>query len=203
MSERRYDPEGTKQSILDAARRIFVDKGVGHASMSDIAKEAGVTKSLIHHHFGSKAELWEAVKRASFRDYFTAMLEIIRAEGKAPWGPLEDACRFTFQFHHENPDMNRLMSWMHLEDASAGHELHDQVCREGLARIRAAQAAGELRSDVEAVWIQACFLILAGGYFQRRWMFDAWDIGEEPEGDRDQRFLRDMVRIFFEGVLPR
>lgn len=204
MTERRYDPEGTRTAILEAARAIFVERGLGLTSMTDIAKAAGVTKSLIHHHFGSKEKLWGEVKRLSFERYFGAMLDIIRKEGGARNGPLENAIRFTFQFHRDHPDMTRMMSWMHLEGELAGGPLHERLCTEGLARIRRAQEEGYLRRDVEAAWIQASFLILAGGWFQKRWEFDNWDLGEdEPEGTRDERFLRDMLKIFFDGVLPR
>ena len=204
MSERRYDPEGTRAAILEAARRIFVERGVGQTSMADVARAAGVTKSLIHHHFGSKEKLWEAVKAAGYEHYFSSMLDIIQAKGGARNGPLEHAIRFTFQFHRENPDMTRLLGWMSLEGELGPGDLHDQVCRAGLARIRRAQDEGYLRDDVEPAWIQASFLLLASGWFQRQWEFEAWDLGEdEPPEPRAERFLRDMLKIFFDGVLPR
>ena len=37
--------------------------------MSDIASEAGVTQSLIHHHFGSKDTLWTQVLTDAFEEY--------------------------------------------------------------------------------------------------------------------------------------
>ena len=60
-ASRTIDPEATRESILDAATALFVDRGYEGVSMSAIAKDAGVTKSLIHHHFGTKAELYRDV----------------------------------------------------------------------------------------------------------------------------------------------
>lgn len=203
MAERKYDPEGTRRAILEAAQRIFVDKGVGSTSMTDIAKAANVTKSLIHHHFGSKDELWRAVKQASFERYFTQMLEIIRSD-KPDVNPLAAAMEFTFGFHQKAPEMSRMLSWMHLDRDPLRHPLHDQVCREGLSRIKTAQDNGEFRQDVEAAWIQAGFLLLTTAYFQQETMFAEWDLGsEEPDGERAERYLRDVLKIFFEGVRPR
>ena len=54
VNARRYDPEGTRAAILEAARRIFVERGPAAVALSEIAEASGVTKSLIHHHFGSK-----------------------------------------------------------------------------------------------------------------------------------------------------
>lgn len=203
MAERKYDPEGTRRAILEAAQRIFVDKGVGSTSMTDIAKAAGVTKSLIHHHFGSKDELWRAVKQASFEQYFAQMLEIIRSDGEGV-NPLRDAMEFTYRFHGQAPQMSRMLSWMHLDGDPLQHPLHEQVCQEGLSRIRKAQEKGEFRADVEPAWIQAGFLLLTSAYFQQETMFEGWDLGpDEPDAARRDRYLQDILKIFFEGVLPR
>ncbi len=200
MGGRRYDPEGTKEAILAAATRRFVQDGVGRTSLSDIAKEAGVTKSLIHHHFGSKDELWLEVKRAAFSKYFQTMLEIIQAEGEGE-AALVAAIEFTFRFHAEAPEMSRLLSWMHLEGGVASSPLHDQVIREGLARIRKAQEDGVLRSDVEAEWIQIGFLVLATGWSQQRGMYEDWAPGAEDRST-SERYLKAILKIFLGGVRP-
>jgi TetR/AcrR family acrAB operon transcriptional repressor len=55
----------TREQLLDAAERVFQQRGVGHASLAEVADAAGVTRGAIYHHFDSKAELFEAmVERA-------------------------------------------------------------------------------------------------------------------------------------------
>lgn len=54
------DPEITKKSILDAARDVFGELGYDRATMREIAAIAGVDPALIHHHFGTKQELFAA-----------------------------------------------------------------------------------------------------------------------------------------------
>jgi TetR/AcrR family acrAB operon transcriptional repressor len=51
----------TRTSILDAAERVFYDKGVAHASLEDIAAAADVTRGAIYWHFKDKAELFDAM----------------------------------------------------------------------------------------------------------------------------------------------
>jgi TetR/AcrR family transcriptional regulator, regulator of cefoperazone and chloramphenicol sensitivity len=46
--------------IRDAAIRLFAEKGIGAASIRDIAQEAGVSSGLLRHHFGSKEGLRDA-----------------------------------------------------------------------------------------------------------------------------------------------
>jgi AcrR family transcriptional regulator len=56
------DPEDltTRARIRDAAVRHFGERGFERATFRDIAETAGVTPSLIRHHFGSKQGLREA-----------------------------------------------------------------------------------------------------------------------------------------------
>ena len=53
----------TKDTILEAALTIFIEKGFAGAAISQIAKTAKVNQSLIYHHFKSKEDLWVCVKK--------------------------------------------------------------------------------------------------------------------------------------------
>jgi TetR/AcrR family transcriptional regulator, regulator of cefoperazone and chloramphenicol sensitivity len=46
--------------IRDAAIELFSERGIGPASIRDIAERAGVSSGLLRHHFGSKDGLREA-----------------------------------------------------------------------------------------------------------------------------------------------
>ncbi|HUP97827.1 MAG TPA: TetR family transcriptional regulator [Usitatibacter sp.] len=51
----------TRTHILDAAERVFYDKGVANASLEEIATGAGLTRGAIYWHFKDKAELFDAM----------------------------------------------------------------------------------------------------------------------------------------------
>ena len=51
-------PEDKRWRILDAAIREFAEEGYEKASTNAIAKEAGIAKGLLFHHFGSKKDLF-------------------------------------------------------------------------------------------------------------------------------------------------
>ncbi len=46
--------------MIDAARQIFLDKGLEGARTKDIALACGVSESIIYRHFASKEEIFEA-----------------------------------------------------------------------------------------------------------------------------------------------
>lgn len=58
MGRRPGDPEVTRQAILDAARTEFAEAGYERATIRAIAARAGVDPALVHHHFGSKEDLF-------------------------------------------------------------------------------------------------------------------------------------------------
>jgi AcrR family transcriptional regulator len=49
--------EHRRQQILDAALRVFSDKGYGAATVPDIAREAGVAVGTIYNYYDSKRDL--------------------------------------------------------------------------------------------------------------------------------------------------
>lgn len=51
-------PPERQQAILAAAYRVFAGADYEHASMSAIAEEARVSKSLLFHYFANKRELY-------------------------------------------------------------------------------------------------------------------------------------------------
>ena len=50
-----------KKAILDAALQVFADEGYHNASISKIAKAAGVSKGLMYNYFESKQDLLHVV----------------------------------------------------------------------------------------------------------------------------------------------
>ena len=59
---RNKHPEVTVERILDAAQRLFLEKGYEATTIQDIVDElGGLTKGAIYHHFKSKEEIMDAV----------------------------------------------------------------------------------------------------------------------------------------------
>ena len=61
MARNKY-PEVTVERILDAAQKLFLEKGYDHTTIQDIVDELGdLTKGADYHHFKSKEEIMDAV----------------------------------------------------------------------------------------------------------------------------------------------
>ena len=57
----KEEAQETRSAILDATVRVFAAKGAANASLTDIAREAGVTRGAIYWHFTNKADLLNAL----------------------------------------------------------------------------------------------------------------------------------------------
>jgi AcrR family transcriptional regulator len=58
QAERRA---ATIESILNAVRRLFGERGFAATTMDDIAEQARVAKGAVYHHFATKEAVFEAV----------------------------------------------------------------------------------------------------------------------------------------------
>src|ERR1035441_1400685 len=58
---RSYDRAATESALIEAATQLFVRKNPGSVSVREIARVAGVNHGLVHHYFGSKQALVQAV----------------------------------------------------------------------------------------------------------------------------------------------
>ena len=104
----RKDGEETRKKILEAACRVFAEKGYEQATHSEICEQAGANVASINYHFGSKDELYRAVWRHVFdvvdakhpldggvaedvdpeerlRGFVQAMINRVTDESMGPW----------------------------------------------------------------------------------------------------------------------
>jgi AcrR family transcriptional regulator len=49
----------SEEALLDAATRLFAERGIDNTSLAEIGAEAGLSRGLVNHRFGTKAALVE------------------------------------------------------------------------------------------------------------------------------------------------
>jgi AcrR family transcriptional regulator len=70
----------TEQVIFDAARRVFLSKGLSAARMQEIADEAGINKALLHYYFRSKEKLFEGIFNEVFNQLSNGIKDLLTNE---------------------------------------------------------------------------------------------------------------------------
>ena len=196
---RKLDPEATRNAILDAAQALFGDHGVNGVSMSQIAGHAGVTKSLIHHHFGSKDELWDQVKERVMGEYLEWQRRTLE-EAPPTKDLLFDSITHYFSFLQRRPDVIRFLTWMAVEPENCRVKKDMEVTKLGVRRLREGQELGLLRDDVDPYSIIAAFLSVCEHWFQSRYVFCGLT-GRDHDED-DDVFLDTVIKIMTRGLAP-
>jgi TetR/AcrR family transcriptional repressor of nem operon len=83
--------ETTKAALLDAGKRVFLEKGYNHAGIEAILQEAGVPKGSFYYYFDSKEDFGLQVLNR-FADVYRA--EIQRHLGDTSVSPLDRLRRY-------------------------------------------------------------------------------------------------------------
>ena len=75
ITEPRTASQDSRDEILKAAMQLFANRGFHETSMSEVAREARVSKALIFWHFKTKEELFVAVLNRLLEPYFIDFAE--------------------------------------------------------------------------------------------------------------------------------
>jgi AcrR family transcriptional regulator len=72
--------KNTEAKILEAAKEVFLKKGMAGARMQEIADEAGINKALLHYYYRSKEKLFLAVFQFAIKNFVPGIQDIILAD---------------------------------------------------------------------------------------------------------------------------
>src|ERR1700741_3949641 len=84
LSKRMNDRQDTKTRILDAAERLFGEKGFDSTSLRDITAEAQVNLAAVNYHFQSKDSLIDAVIARRIEPVNRKRVEMLDQAGPNP-----------------------------------------------------------------------------------------------------------------------
>ena len=76
------DPEARKDELIEAAERLFLEKGYDNTAVGDIVRAVGVAQGTFYYHFKSKEDILGAIIVKSLEAVGRAISDISR-----PYGP--------------------------------------------------------------------------------------------------------------------
>ena len=77
----KENAELTRQCLIEAARNVFLERGVSRTTMEHIAAQAGVTRGAIYWHFNNKIDLFQAMREQVFLPLIDRMDDTLLVEG--------------------------------------------------------------------------------------------------------------------------
>ncbi|MCF6524516.1 ScbR family autoregulator-binding transcription factor [Streptomyces sp. JJ36] len=139
--------EVTRAAIVEGAARAFDAAGFGSTSLSDIVKEAGVTKGALYFHFASKESLAYAVMEDQFDT--AALLERVERPG------VQTAIDLTHRMARELRSNVRVRAGIRLvleygSFSDPDRRFYDRWIATLRACLEPARDSGDLRPEVSA-----------------------------------------------------
>jgi TetR/AcrR family transcriptional regulator len=202
MAQKRINnPEKKRAQILQSAQHLFIQKGFNGTSMSDIARHSGVTQSMIHHYFGSKQGLWDAVKKMSYDAYLTNQQQLLDSDDGDIASFIQQSIESRFTYFQQNPQVARLLSWLQINEDPFGMETGQAIGQQMLAKIKQAQAKNIIRQDMTPESILAMSIALTTHWFQRKQViqnFAGYEGHQKETVDSD--YLDAILKLFMDGL---
>ena len=186
-----------RQHLVDAAERVFAERGYEGTRMQDVAAEAGLALATVYSLVDSKEALYAEVHRVRGRALLAAAASAAGGRGSA-WATLLGAVRAYAEFLVERPNYLRL----HLQESQpwalrprfTSHE-QSSLWKQGLdltvATFEAAIAEGSIIA--ESPMLLARLMIADHQVFLGEWVDQGM---KEPPSSLVTRMLAHLERAF-------
>jgi TetR/AcrR family transcriptional regulator, acrAB operon repressor len=179
----KEEAAATRDSILDAAEKLFVEQGVSRTTLQHIATAAGVTRGAIYWHFDDKGALFNAMMERAILPLEAEMQVLDQAESEDPLVDLRNHMLAVLDRTVNDPGARRVFEIATLKVEFVGEmDAVRQRRKDNMAnwmtraerRIRLAADKGLIGRHVDASRVALALWIMIDGLI-RNWMFDPQD----------------------------
>lgn len=111
----KEDAELTRRRIVNAARAVFLKRGVSKSSLEHIAAEASVTRGAVYWHFKNKTDIFHAIREQVFLPLIDRMddtLVLAADNNQNPLDQIEQSLCHTISELNENIEMREIYEIM-------------------------------------------------------------------------------------------
>ena len=207
MAKRFENNEGDGRArLIEAALRLFAERGFDGVTVRDLATASGVSVGLINHHFGSKEGLRAAVDDHFMRQFEEATAfepEPKNSERVTPEDYADTVDQWINRHQDRWPDTVNYFRRALLEESDWGYALFARFYAIAQTSVTKMDADGKLAADVDRLWLPFLMMYLELGtmlldpYIKRT-------IGKSGfDGDLWRRRHRAYVTLIMRGISPR
>ncbi len=166
QTHRQRLTEVTRQSIIQAARKLFVAHGYRTATVSAIASEAGVAERTVYNTFSTKQKILAAVCTAWLEEAEVRPLIADALAQTDDYSKLERAARWSRQMHERGLEVETLFEATYWEDPEL-RSMFDRWAGERRAAMGQVISSLNLRGDLTGESAVALFLALSSAQVYR------------------------------------
>ncbi|MCB9971109.1 MAG: TetR/AcrR family transcriptional regulator [Hyphomonas sp.] len=148
----------TRQDIIEAAKRLFAEKGFDGTGMREIAKAAHVSLGLVTQFYHTKDELHRAVDAHVLGKFGRGIADIPDAHNF-----LEAGYRKTVDFVSKHQLEYRYIRRALVEDSPGSNEFFAHYHQLQIDVVRRAKRQGAIDADVDEIWAAFVLIFLSLG----------------------------------------
>jgi AcrR family transcriptional regulator len=194
-----------RQLIVEAAIRVFADKGYHDTRISDIAKRAEIAYGLVYHYFKNKEEILDTIFLDRWGEFIDAV-RAIAADNRKVEDKLLSLAAVILSASRNRPEWVKVLIFEiqrtqrfadpeRVEIVGALFKVIADMLREG-------QAKGELREDLDADL--ACYIFIGGlDIVVTSRVLDLIKVESDVPGDDGASYVhiaRTVVDLFINGA---
>ncbi len=118
----RLSANERRNAILQAAARLFAERGYRGTTTRALAEAVGVTEPVLYEHFRSKRDLYAAIVQAKSREGFQQGMALLQpyARARDDRGLFQRLGEFILSLYHSDPGYTRLLLFAVLEEPELG-----------------------------------------------------------------------------------
>ena len=158
ISRKQREREQRRKGLIDAAEKLFFEKGYDNVTMDEIADEAEVNKALLYYYFKNKEALFFAVDLRGVRILHEMYVKCSNLDVDG-YTKIKSMIQSLFEFSKDYPDYFRIYRYARTErfqmsdneDAKELVDLTTGIWRIMVEAILQGMKDGTIRKDVDPV----------------------------------------------------
>jgi AcrR family transcriptional regulator len=190
---------------LQAAIRLFSDRGYHGVSVDEIVARARSNKRMVYHYFGSKRDIYLAALVEVFGRLEKVEFEAVAASSR-PDEKLRHLLRANFDFLDAHPEFVRLLLWENLERgrhiaAEAGRFSKNPFMERFRAIVEEGVGQGLFRAPCDIKHLMINFIGLCFIYYSNHYSLPA-SVGLDLDSKRHRELrVAQAIDLVFNGLL--
>ncbi len=187
------DPEERREELIEAAERLFIERGYEETAVSDIVKEINVGQGTFYHYFRSKEDILGAVAEK----LVAPLVEEVRRIAKSDAHPAFKLNAMMNSFLKANSSELGLMRHLHQKGNYLLHQKEEEIIVAKVLPLMtmetASRGAAERYFNTDCPEESIAFLLASAVFLSHHFSFD-------PEGREKMRAALEKITARVLGV---
>ncbi len=207
ISRKQREREQRRNGLIDAAEKLFFEKGYDNVTMDEIADEAEVNKALLYYYFKNKEALFFAVDLRGVRILHELYVKCSNLDFDG-YNKIKSMIQSLFEFSRDYPDYFRIYRYARTErfqmsdnkDAKELVDLTTGIWRIMVEAILQGMNDGTIRKDVDPVEMSIYINVMSMGALNIDMSFK---LILEGRGIHQDKFWEDLQRFLDPAITNR